>query len=386
MTGNTGNIYKRLLAAALAMLTLLAVTACRKTIPSDVVIDIDSPNKTQPAAVTLGPTDAAATPAPETPEPTVEPQPGTPPAIISKSGSFKTYDGTNVMRVDDRGYEICVYLEDVAKQYAQIIESAAKALEGMSRVYDMIIPMSYGIMMPDDMRPKISYYIDMRECIEKTYSYMPSVKTVSVFDTLMMHRNEFIYFRTDHHWTARGAYYAYTQLMNRLGKTPNPLSGYREVSFDGFLGTMYKDSGNDPALLPAEVVYAYYPMSEGVKMTIHASNGKVFDYPIVCDVTNYNASAKYDVFAGEDNPLTVFTNPAVTDGSSCIVIKESFGNAMMAFICDHYSTVYEIDYRYYKGSIVEFAKEHNVNDVIFLNNFMMISSKSNVGKLALIAK
>lgn len=385
MTGSAGKKFKRLACAGLAALTLLALCACGKDLAADVVIDIDSPVRTQPAAVTAVPTDGA-TQVPATPVPTDTPDPGTPPSIISRSGTFTTYNGTNVMRVDDRGYEMCVYLEDVAKQYAEIVESVAEKLSGRARVFDMIIPMSYGIMMPDDVRPKISYYIDMRECIEKTYSFMPNVKTVSVFDTLMMHRDEFIYFRTDHHWTARGAYYAYTVLMQRLGKTPNPLSGYREVRFDGFLGTMYKDSGNDPSLLPAEVVYAYYPVSEGVKMTIHSSSGNVFDYPIVCDVTNYNASAKYDVFAGEDNPLTVFTNPAVTDGSSCIVIKESFGNAMMAFICDHYSTVYEIDYRYYKGSIVELAKEHNVNDVIFLNNFMMISSKSNVGKLAVIAK
>lgn len=386
MTGSAGKKIKAILAASLAALTFTMFVSCAKKPGNDVVVDIDSPETAQPAATAPVSTETAETPAPGTPVPTDEPSPGTPPAIVSRSGSYVTYNGTNVMRVDDRAYEMCVYLEDVAKQYAGIIESVAEALEGRARVFDMIIPMSYGIMMPDDMRPKISYYIDMKECIDKTYSYVSKVGTVSVFDTLMMHRNEFIYFRTDHHWTARGAYYAYVQLMYKLGKTPNPLSGYREVSFGGFLGTMYKDSGNDPALLPEETVYAYYPISEGVKMTIHASNGKVFEYPIVCDVTNYNASAKYDVFAGEDNPLTVFTNPAVTDGSSCIVIKESFGNAMMAFICDHYSTVYEIDYRYYKGSIVDFAKEHNVNDVIFLNNFMMISSKTNVGKLALISK
>lgn len=373
---------KRISAVLLALFTLASFGACGKTPANDIVVDIGTPEATLPA-VTAAPTESGS---PVTPEPSVQPNPPVIPPITSVSGKFFTYDGTNVMRVDDRAYEICVYLEDVAKQYAELVNDAAVRLNGRTKVYDLIIPMSYGIMMPDDVREKISYYIDMKDCIEKTYSYMGNVRTVSVFDVMMQHRNEFIYFRTDHHWTALGAYYAYAEMMRVAGKAANPINGYRTVSYDGFLGSLYKDSGNDDALLPAEVVHAYYPVSDGVKMVIHPVSGDPFEYPIVCDVTNYNASAKYDVFAGEDNPLTVFTNPQVTDGSSCIVVKESFGNAMMAFICDHYSTVYEIDYRYYSGSVIDLALEKGVNDLFFVNNFMMISSKSNVGKLSLILK
>ena len=91
--------------------------------------------------------------------------------------------------------------------------------------------------------------------------------------------------------------------------------------------------------------------------------------------------AKYSCFAGSDNPLTVFQNKDVTDGSKCIVIKESFGNAMMPFIADHYQTVYEIDYRHWDGNLAEFAKKNGVTEVIFLNNMSMLRNDLLIGML-----
>ena len=59
---------------------------------------------------------------------------------------------------------------------------------------------------------------------------------------------------------------------------------------------------------------------------------------------------------------------------------------MMAFLSDHYSKIYEIDYRYWKGSVTELAKEVGATDLLFANNFMVISSKSNIGKISMILK
>ena len=391
------NSIKRI-AFALALLSALIACGCSR---GPVEIEIEAAATQAPAALATAevkptevpgtdvpgteapgtevPTDAPATPAPTQPA-AIEP-------IISVSGEFHTYSGVNVMRVDDRAYEICVYLEDEAETYAKLVGETADLLAGVTKVYDLIIPTAYGVMMPDDMREKISYYVDLGESIERTYSYVPAnVTTVSCYDSLMRHRGEFIYFRTDHHWTARGAYYAYVAFCEAKGITPYPLEAHEEIPFEGFLGTLYKDSGNDPELLPAETVLAYKPVSEGVTMTIHYADGTTARWPIVTDVTNYSAIAKYNTFAGADNPLTVFENPNVTDGSVLIIIKESFGNAMMAFLADHYSKIYEIDYRYYKGNVVELAKEVGATDLLFANNFMMISSRSNIGKLSMIIK
>ena len=105
------------------------------------------------------------------------------------------------------------------------------------------------------------------------------------------------------------------------------------------------------------------------------------DWPVIYDVSNYNAGLKYSTFIASDNPYTEIENKDLSDGSSCIVVKESFGNAFIPFLVDHYQTVYVVDYRYWTGSISKLAQDKNVNDVLFLNNLSMIRNKSLVGKL-----
>ena len=108
---------------------------------------------------------------------------------------------------------------------------------------------------------------------------------------------------------------------------------------------------------------------------------KYFSWPVIYDVSNYNAGLKYSTFIASDNPYTEIENKDLSDGSSCIVVKESFGNAFIPFLVDHYQTVYVVDYRYWTGSISKLAQDKNVNDVLFLNNLSMIRNKSLVGKL-----
>ena len=77
-----------------------------------------------------------------------------------------------------------------------------------------------------------------------------------------------------------------------------------------------------------------------------------------------------------------FSLTDLSDGSKCIVVKESFGNAFVPFLVDHYQTVYVIDYRYYSGSVSALAKANGVTDVIFANNLSAIRGSYQVGKLA----
>ncbi len=367
--------------ALIAVLTLFSsVSGCRKA-GEDVIVDIGTPKPTQGALVTEPPHAD-----PSTPEPTADitagPTAWIVPPITSISGTYVAYEGTNVIRVDDRAYEVCYFVPDVAKIYADIVTRAANELAGTTNVYSLIIPAAYGVMMPDDMKSKVPSKIDLGECIENAYSMMAgNVRTVSCYDSLLHHRNEFIFFRTDHHWTQLGAYYAYEAFMLKKGVSPYPVDAHRSVEYGDFLGTLYKDSKNDPALLPAETIKAWYPVSEGVRMEVHYNNGAVVQVPIIEDANKFGTSAKYSIFAGGDNPLTVFTNPAVTDGSVLIVIKESFGDAMMPFLCDHYSTVYEIDYRLWEGDVIQLAKEVHATDLLFANSIAVVSAKTSLGKI-----
>lgn len=73
--------------------------------------------------------------------------------------------------------------------------------------------------------------------------------------------------------------------------------------------------------------------------------------------------------------------PKIDDGSSCLVLKESYGNSFVPWLVDHYQTVYIADFRYTTQNVADFCKEHNVNDLIVINNIQIIGSTEVAGKI-----
>lgn len=208
------------------------------------------------------------------------------------------------------------------------------------------------------------------------------MKTVDIYDSLMEHRNEYIYFRTDHHWTALGAYYAYEDFCAVKGITPEAIDSYETSEFDNFLGSFYFNDTDECEQLgkTPDVVTAYHPNMDAI-MHIEDSRGVKYDSKVIYDESNAAASLKYSCFIAGDNPYTEIVNNELTDGSSCVVVKESYGNSFIPFLVDHYQTIYVLDYRYWTGSVSELAAEKGVDDVIFINNLSMIRNKNLVGKL-----
>lgn len=309
------------------------------------------------------------------------------PELKSKNGTFSTYS-SGAIRVDNAAFSVCGTLSDsVTSKYAALVSEVADSLNGKTKVYSLIIPTSYGVTLPDDIKTQIANYADQGESITKVFSKMSeNVTPVYCYDDLMTHRDEYLYFRTDHHWNGKGAYYAYAAFCRTKGIEPYTLEEREKKEFDGFLGTMYQNNGKDKNLLPADTVEAFLPVSANAAMKFTNTDGTTYDWPIVKDVSEWSSGAKYNTFAGSDNPITEFTNPDVADGSVLIVVKESFGNALLPYLVDHYSKIYEIDYRYWKGNLVSFAEEVGADDLLFANNIMMTSTSLLVGNLSKIIK
>ena len=313
-----------------------------------------------------------------------EPEETAVPQLLSKEGTYHDY-GTCAIRVDNSAFELYDYEDVSAESYAELVNQTADALAGKTTVYHLTIPMAVGVVLPDDIAKCLPGYTDQGSAIQKVCSKMEdNVVTVNCFDNLMEHRDEYLYFRTDYHWNGRGAYYAYESFCETKGIDVIPLEEREEKQFDGFLGALYwQNSSEDPVLAEEpDTVFAYCPKSKNAGMTYTDKTGSTYNWNIITDVTNWKASTKYSTFAGADNPFAVFTNPDVTDGSVCIVVKESYGNALLPFLVDHYSTIYEIDYRYWEGDLIDFAMEIAADDLLFANNLSMIRSNFLIGKLA----
>lgn len=301
--------------------------------------------------------------------------------INSQSGTYKNYDG--VYLIDNMAYEGYNYSDSAAKNYANLVNKVATELEGTTKVYDLVIPTAIGVVLPDDMKDKINPE-DQAARMQQIFDKMnDSVIPVNCFARMLAHRDEYLYFRTDWHWNGPGAYYAYEEFCEVKGITPYTMEQRECMQFSNYLGGLYQNNCKKDAALSAtpDTVYAYLPYSSSASMKFTDVNGKTYAWDIITDVTSWNSASKYNCFAGSDQPYAEFTNPDVTDGSVLVIVKESFGNALLSYLVDHYSKIYEIDYRYWKGDLVSFCKQVGANDLLFANNIGMVRTSYLIGKL-----
>ena len=327
-------------------------------------------------------TEAPTTQAPTTQAPTTEPAPQIP-ELVSTSGTYFTYKN-GFIRVDDHAFEAYGYNDTSAGVYADLINTTASILAGQTNVYCMPIPTAISVVLPDDIKAIYPKACDQGANIDQVISkFNSNVTGINCHGNLLLHRDEYLYYRTDYHWNGPAAYYAYESFCQAKGFTPYTME-QREVSeFDGFLGALYFNHSNTDPVLAAnpDTVIAYHPYSKSATMFYIDKAGNKVDYPIIQNVSGWKAGAKYLCYAGADQPYAEFHNPEVTDGSSLILVKESFGNVLLSYLVDHYSVIYEIDYRYWKGDLTEFAQEVGATDLLFANNITMICTGTSVGVL-----
>jgi len=276
-----------------------------------------------------------------------------------------------IIRVGDTAFEYYDFVQRIADNYASHISYAADTLKGKATVYSIIAPTSMGITLPDKMMNSVNSS-NQKAAMEYMYSKMSgNVVKVNPYNTLRNHKNEYIYFRTDHHWTALGAYYTYCDLMKTKGVTPPKLNDFIKREFSGYLGSFYNQTKSPYLAENPDTVVAYEPVwTNTIKTTIDANT--ILDKKIVSDGNTLTKSNKYLCFVSGDRPYGVVNNPNLNDGSSCLVIKESFGNAMISFFVANYQTVHVIDYRHFAAvdgrKLSQFVTDNAIQDVVFVNN------------------
>ncbi|WP_167955542.1 DHHW family protein [Anaerosporobacter faecicola] len=275
----------------------------------------------------------------------------------------------------ERAFSLYYFSLKSANNYAKAINSVAKQLDGVATVYDLLAPTSVGIYL-DEEKSKLVGTSNQKDAFSYIYSKLSKkVVPVDVYDAIKEHADEYIYFRTDHHWTALGAYYAYEKFCEDKGIQPNTLDQFEKHKYKNFLGSYYAASNQSKILKKKkDTIETYVPMGTNTMKFIDR-NGEEHTWPIVNDVSKYANNAKYSTFAAGDNPYATITNSKSKTKDSCIVIKESYGNAMIPFLVDHYRKIYIIDYRYYEGNIISLVKKKKIKDVIFINNAEAINNQ-----------
>lgn len=281
-----------------------------------------------------------------------------------------------MMIVGDRGYRYYTFSEDHSKTYIDSVAEGADKLSGISQVYNMIIPTATDIMLPQSFLAdkNTSDQAKAIDYLNTSISLMSSnVKNLEMYEVLKAHCGEDIFFRTDKNWTSLGAYYAYVDFAAKKGFTPLELTDMKSQEFEGFLGSLYSQSGSESALSESETITAYYP---DVSVEIGYGSNQTSPSSLIKDAANFESSKLYNVFLGGDNSYVKIVNESVTDNSVCILVKDSLGNAFVPYLTAHYNKIYMVDYRYWSDGIVDLAETVDANDVILMTNIESTSDES----------
>ena len=181
------------------------------------------------------------------------------------------------------------------------------------------------------------------------------VDTTDVFFTLAAHSSENIYYRTDHHWTSLGAYYAYCAWRSI---EPNADEWTQEVLCDNFHGTTW----NKVPLpsVPAEEITAGYQ-----NPTRHVSyNNGQYETESIYERKYLSGSDQYAVFLNSNQAQTVIEGSGKS--GKLLLIKDSYGNTFSQFPVEDYAEVHVLDLRFFKGDVTEYAKENDITDALAL--------------------
>lgn len=357
-----------------------------------------NPEQTErpPAAPTQDTPETAQQPeqTPDTPPEEEQPpeEERTTPELDNPAESEAQYAG-NVVIVGDRAMEIPTRLDDIITSYAEAINALDESLGEDVRTISLITPNGAAFYSPESMHTGEH---DQQAMIDFCYSKMnPGIVTVDAYSALRKHVDEYIYFRTDHHWTQRGAYYAYTAFCDATGLEAVPLDAFETGRYEGFVGSMYGFTKEYPQssilkenpdyldyYLPIVETHAQYYGNQNLQNGVPVS--------VVYTKLDSSVSNKYLCFIGGDTPVCVIETE-LTDAPVCMVLKESYGNAFVPFLTSHYSKIIVIDPREFnvdgKADLVlaPFAKEQGVNDLIVINYPYMINRLDFVRRLEALA-
>ncbi len=241
--------------------------------------------------------------------------------------------------------------EAVNLRYSQVISSFAQKYPEV-KTGCLVAPINTEFYIPEKYRDKSA---DEKKAIDTIYGNMTGVTTIDAYSKLAAHADEYIYFRTDHHWTQLGAYYAYTAFaetagLSRCHWSSTRLSGMTRIwalcTFPCQRRHRRKtceSSGLFGAYLPFfNYTLKYYPKTVWIRRPVIWARDSGTD--------NVTIANKYMCFIHGDQPLERIDNEDNKNGKNILVIKESYGNAFVPLLVPHYETVFVVDPRYFKLS------------------------------------
>lgn len=201
---------------------------------------------------------------------------------------------------------------------------------------------------------------------------------LDVWEELEKHQEEYIYYRTDHHWTTLGAYYAWVAYAKAAALSVRESEYYqRETAFTDFYGTTYNKAHIGVA--PDKVELFHHAGEEGIQVDL--DDGKLISDSVYFPEAAVKGFNRYNIFFSKNTFKIVVTTKADT-GKSLLLIKDSFANCFVPFLTEDYSQIIMIDYRYGKLPVREITEQYDITDVLVMFNTEKFMQNTKLSKLA----
>lgn len=264
---------------------------------------------------------------------------------------------------------------DNADTMVSFLNKKAEEL-GDSHVALMIVPTA--VVTLKDKLPKYAQTFDQNKYID----YMKRLfggNFVDVRDTLNSHADEYLYYKTDHHWTTNAAYFAYREWAEKMGFTPYSEDEFEIVpAADDFLGTVYSKLNYAKS---ADEIYLY-KIKQDIRYDVDINMGaKQMDD--LYEMSHLETKDKYSVFLdGNNSIVTIDTTGGRKDGETLLIIKDSYAHCFIPFVVNHYEKTVVVDMRYLKMPMNQVIENYGVTDILVLYNAVHFAEDINIPLLS----
>ena len=192
---------------------------------------------------------------------------------------------------------------------------------------------------------------------------------MDIAGALAAHASDYIFYRTDHHWTSLGAYYGYEALADALQLTIPSLDTYtgRKTVSNTFYGTTYSTSGF--SWVQPDSMETFVDQPESVSIMRH-EGPEAQNIPLY-DSSRLEVKDKYSYYLGGNTPRLVIDTGKETK-PTLLIIRDSYCDSLTPFLLDDFSQIHILDLRYYRNSISSYIEENAIEQVLLLysvNNF-----------------
>ena len=267
------------------------------------------------------------------------------------------------------------YKEELLNKNIGYINQFSEKLEAMG-INPLFFPIYSSYTYYPEKLPANAPFVDESAIVEQMKNKL-SIPLLDSFNSLWQHRDEELYFKSDHHWNQLGAYYAYVALCEYFGFDALPINVYDiACASENFKGTLYSKA---PLFAYPGDKFCYYNETK-LDYEVYIRDDDTH-YDSMYFTENLTMKDKYVTFIGGNHGEVHITSNANTN-RKLVMFKDSYSHALAPLLAAHFDEIVLLDMRYFHYPVQQYIEELEPTDVLFSYHVMWFSEDKNLYQFA----